>query len=940
VILGEGGGYNEYIDSKPFRPYAAAGSKLEEVFREASSQLSRPITRSQFLIYNVVNCHPPGDKLAGQSYEQDAIAHCSRYVDAVVGGFYTDKIKTTLALGNIPLKFLTGFSGVAKEKQSITHLRGFVYQGKYGYVVPGLHPSGIKRGQPHLTPLLVEDLKKALAVANGTYTDFPKHPSFREPNYNIAPSLEDAWGYYYRARDNVNLIIGYDIETKESDTEEDERDDLTSNEITQTQFSLGMHEGIALPGSPEYMEVARAMMALPNVKVGHYVWHYDNPIMKANQFVINGKIIDTLWMFKHWHPSLPRGLQSVASLFDFPFPWKHLFGVNLPFYGCADVAVLHYILNRLPKLMTDRGVFRGYARHVVKLNPIFVKASERGIPVSETRWEQVKSEFEVEREKINTELQKVIPDELRNIRPKRKDKDTGELDYGYIRDPKLVREAAETYTNIAPILVSQNKKVVPFDVYVNRKHHATLTADDDNSDLVYADFKNGSETVKRWCIVENFKASSTQLQRYLKYRQGQIEKEIESLKQEREVIHGGRNPALTDKINHLKGLFDDYEIPIHLKTRRPTTSKQELEEIYFNTGDEVLEQTVRVRSLDTNLNNFLPNWKPKKDGRAHPIYGYTAPTGQINSWKPNSQNCSKHTEYGKRFRAIIEAPPGYCFVEADKKSFHVAMMGYNAKDKDYIRFSQIDPHSTFGSYIDPSIIGCSISLKWSDEEIKLASAEFKTRSKDRVIKDPSHGIDVRQSLAKPTILGNQLELGAKKLQRQNQRYIKTVAEADKFQKMIASLFPKPELYKTQIKEIAFRQRYLINEFARIQYFYDVFAFHYDKKRLKWTRKDGEGAREPIAFRIQSPSFGMIDEELLELDRLGVCNEHNFLVTIHDSLMFMPEIRKRDKCIELVHNVMSRPCKQLVNEATGPEGLVVAVEISVGQNWRDMEEIKI
>src|ERR1035441_5696413 len=101
-------------------------------------------------------------------------------------------------------------------------------------------------------------------------------------------------------------------------------------------------------------------------------------------------------------------------------------------------------------------------------------------------------------------------------------------------------------------------------------------------------------------------------------------------------------------------------------------------------------------------------------------------------------------------------------------------MGYCANDKNYIRFSQIDPHSILGSYIDTSIIGQSISLKWSDSDILLAASEFKKRCKQHKAKDPQHNVDVRQELAKPTVLGNQLELGPKKLQRQNRRFIEWV----------------------------------------------------------------------------------------------------------------------------------------------------------------------
>jgi hypothetical protein len=54
---------------------------------------------------------------------------------------------------------------------------------------------------------------------------------------------------------------------------------------------------------------------------------------------------------------------------------------------------------------------------------------------------------------------------------------------------------------------------------------------------------------------------------------------------------------------------------------------------------------------------------------------------------------------------------------------------------------------------------------------------------------------------------------------------------------------------------------------------------------------------------------------------------------------MPRDKEVDKCIEEVLEVMNAPCGVLVNEATGKEGLRVKSEVSVGQNWRDMEEVK-
>ncbi len=950
AILGEALGWNEYIDGLPFRPQAQAGSKLEEAFRLAAKEMGQPVTRSQFLIYNTVNCHPPGDKLAGMSYEQGAIEHCSKNVDSVVGGFKTGFNKTILALGNIPLKALTGVSGIADEKQSISHLRGFVFQSKYGLVVPSLHPSFIRRGNNHLTPLLVEDLKRALNVARGLYTSYQFHNDYKPPVYQTSPGLDEAQSFYYKVKDNPRACLTYDIETpRTGNIDEDERDDLEDKDITLIQFSIRKGTGIAFPYRDDYIGLVSRLLALPNIKANHNTWNFDNPRLRAKGHIFNGLVHDTMWMWKHFYPKLPRGLQSVASMLGFPFPWKHLYGSQLEYYGCADVDAVQWIIAALPKMMNAKGVWggegRGYVNHVLKIHPILERASDVGIPVSEEEWEKVGVDFRERRKGLDGELQKAIPDEIRNIKPRRKDKETGNLDYGYIREPKTVGIESDNYERLSEKLRGQGRNCISFEEFLYRKHN-----------LAYCEFENVvggvGEKFSRWAVVEPFKPSggaTGQLVKYLKWKREQIQKEIDVTKEYRDREFGGRNPELTGKIRDLQELWDDYEIPKDLKSKKETTNKKELEEMFLNTGDPVLEQVVKIRSLDTNLNNYLPNWKPGKDGRVHTTWGFTAPTGQKDARNPNILNLSKHTEYGNEFRGMVEAPKGYCFVEFDKKSFHVGTLGYCANDKDYIRYSQLDPHSILGSYIDPSILGGSISLRWSDADILVATKEFKKKCKEHKNKDKQHNIDVRQELAKPTVLGNQLELGPKKLQRQNRRFITysykqqrilnrgTGLSAEELQDILNGLFPKVPPYKVRVKEKAFIDKYLINEFGFVQQFYDVFTFSFNKKTLKWDRREGEGAREPIAFRVQGCAFGMMDVEVLEMEEKGLCEEFNFCNTIHDSNVFLPEIGKRDRCIEEVYKIMNQPCKYLVNEATGPEGLVIGSEVAVGFNWKGYDE---
>src|ERR1035437_3629106 len=942
VLLGEKGGYNEYIDALPFRPYAQGGSKLEEVFKLVQRDTGQPCTRKQFRIYNCINCCPP-ESVRGE-LERNAVAYCSPNVDIVLDGFHTPLQKTILALGNVPLVSLTGMSGVAEEKQSISHLRGFVFESKYGLVVPSYHPNFVKRGNNHLTPMLVEDMKRALSVAKGLYGGYPSHKDYVAPSYQTSPGLDEAWSFYYKVKDNSKLVLSYDIETNETGAiDEDERDELESTEIILVQFSIGKGTGIALPYTPIYIGIIEKLFELPNIKANHNTWNFDNPRLRAKGIKIEGKVHDTMWMFKHWHPRLPRGLQSVASMFGFPFPWKHLYSSKLEWYGCADVDAVQWIIATLPKLMKARGIWGGYMEHVYNVHPILDRASVVGIPVSEDKRVALDIEFRAKRKEIHKELQGNIPDEIRNIKPRRK-LENGEVDYGYIREPKTVGDCYQEYQRLSERLRGEGRHVVSFEDYLYRKHgiaNAEFEGVDDNT--------KSRVRVNRWCKIEEFKASSVQLIRYLKWKQQEIRGEAEKLRQLRQELHGGRDPDLTGKINDLEELAEDYEVPVSLKTKKETTAKGELEEMFINTGDPVLERVVRIRSYDTNITNYIPNWKPAKDGRVHTTWGFTAPSGQFDARRPNILNCSKHTEFGNEFRGIIEAPKGRVFVEFDKKSFHVGTLGYCANDKSYIRFSQIDPHSILGSYIDPSVIGGSISLKWSDSEIKEAAAKFKKLCKIHKSKDPQHNVDVRQELAKPTVLGNQLELGPKKLQRQNRRFIEyiykrqrlagggTGLSAEELQNMIAGLFPKEQIYKAQIKEKAHIEKFLVNEFGRIQFFYDVFNFSYSKKMGKWTKKDGDGARDPIAFRVQSTAFGLIPDELRECERQGLCEEPQFIDTIHDSLVFLPEVGKRDKCIERVFEIMNKPCSKLVNEATGPEGLKISVEVAVGSNWKSYNE---
>lgn len=162
LIIGEALGFEENIDGLPFRPKAQAGSKLEECIKSAG------YTRSDFRLWNIIACQPPGNKLVGQWYEGRAIDSCKQYLKKVVEGLEVKenaKRKVILALGNTAFKNLTG------NNSSVLDVMGYCFPSKIGLfpeiytVIASLHPSYIKRGNAHLTPLLTEHIRKAVEIA-------------------------------------------------------------------------------------------------------------------------------------------------------------------------------------------------------------------------------------------------------------------------------------------------------------------------------------------------------------------------------------------------------------------------------------------------------------------------------------------------------------------------------------------------------------------------------------------------------------------------------------------------------------------------------------------------------------------------------------------------------------------------------------------------------
>lgn len=346
LVVAEASGKEEGMEGRPLIEWAASGSIFEKAIR------SKNWRRDDFWITNCIRCRPPSNILVGAEYEQQAIDHCRPNLDAVIE---SRKPRAIVALGATPLRELTGFSG---GKRSISYVRGFGLQSRYGIPVIGsLHPAFLSRGNTKYLSLLMHDIQQAILFADGRkqlVTDPSQH-------VRVRVGVEALRELYEEAKADPTLWIAYDIETDESlkgdeselteferaseefednggyleeggsDEPSSEFGESTNDEgrgtdssaldvsrarINSIQFALYSDEGVFADwGDREVRQLARLILGLSNPKVGFNSWLFDDPILKREGINIVGPAHDCRWMFKSLQPDLPAHLQGVAGLY-------------------------------------------------------------------------------------------------------------------------------------------------------------------------------------------------------------------------------------------------------------------------------------------------------------------------------------------------------------------------------------------------------------------------------------------------------------------------------------------------------------------------------------------------------------------------------------------------------------------------------------------------
>ena len=819
--------------------------------------------------------------------------------------------RAIVAMGDEAQSKLTGWSG---GKRATKYTRGYELPSWTGRpVVPTFDPEQVVQGQWKLLSLMMHDIGVAMgaAMGRGGVVHDPKGMVDYKEGVGALRELVAA------AKAIPSALIAFDLETHGSQTEDEDetiefsRDDNEDEEegagaddaggpimgqpdsggghrrsaldtsrasITTVQFSLAPGTGVSAEWSPVVRELSCELMRLGNQVAGHNSWLFDRPILLNHDVPVPILTDDTMWMWHHMQPDLPAHLQGVASIVRFPFPWKHMAGSDLQFYGAADVDAVQWIMRGLPRDMKRLGLWDCYLRYVRAFRSILEDMEKRGIPVSREKLAELREWLKVEIGKMDERLQVAVPREI--CLPEKK-----EPYKGIPNDAKAAIKLAH------PAIVGLAKA----------KQGAALKA------LTLDD------PIVRQCIEA----------RGYGVRDGAVWKE------DKQPFNPRSPLQILSYLRH-----QNYPIPKRFRDGKDSTADKELERLEVKTGDEVIKLTRGIRAYSKMGNAYAGKvredgqveggWYPGPDGRLRPTVTYGPASGQLAARNPNCMTTPKRrAELAFKFRKCIEAEPGHRILEIDYRAFHARTLGREAQDPAYYRLADLDVHSFVAGHIvhHPGIETC---LSMPDDDLRQYLGEIKKKHKA-----------IRDFKAKPCILGIGFKMGARRLYFENRDTMADEAEAKRLLDLIKDLFKPVFKWQDAICEEADRKHYLINAWGAIRWAWDIFKWQ--RVDGEWRRSSSRDAEKVVAFLPSSNAHYMLRDKLMQLNELGLLEKYEFILPIHDALLFHCPTNLIDEAAFNIKAMLEAPVKQLTDAIVAPSGFTCSSETSVGSNWANWHE---
>lgn len=328
-----------------------------------------------------------------------------------------------------------------------------------------------------------------------------------------------------------------------------------------------------------------------------------------------------------------------------------------------------------------------------------------------------------------------------------------------------------------------------------------------------------------------------------------------------------------------------------------------------------------------------------RDGKVHTSFSHNPSTLRLASQGPNLQNLPRpskdKTALQNLIRNMIIAEPGTIFGARDFGGIEAVLVGYDAKDKDYIRLALRDVHSFYTAYalnqLDGRVSGNDLPLlSWNDEKLFTRLAEIKSEFKEdrnNLYKHLVHAINFGQGPP-----------GAQEKIYKETNIVYPVKMIGRLMYIYKELFPAIPTWHKTVRMQAHEAGLLRNAFGYVHRFNAVYS--YKKNPLgEWDKVPGDDAEAVLAFRPQSNAAGIMKESLLDL----YCNYYEEVgqylrLTIHDEILWQCPEDKQDEVDSIVAGVMEKPREQLPLPASYNLGshLFIYSEGKKGHRWGEMK----
>jgi hypothetical protein len=559
----------------------------------------------------------------------------------------------------------------------------------------------------------------------------------------------------------------------------------------------------------------------------------------------------------------------------------------LDFYGAADVDAVQRIMLGLPKSLERLGLLQGYERYVKNFRPVLAAMERRGIPVSKTKLEELRTWLSQEIQRMDSALQPMIPSEWKGRK--------------YWKTwPHDCKEAVEEYKQGQVAIIKQE--------YEELGKKLTKKA----TNLV----------VKPADLPAYHRDAITEWLGY-KWEGDLLYKEIDF------------NPRSSQQIlSYIKA--KGYPVPLRFKDKEETTSDKELERLEAKTKDPVLTLVRGIRAYSKMGNAYAGKlledgsieggWQPGPDGRLRATITFGPATGQLSSRNPNIMTTPKRrAELANKFRQCIVAEPGYKLVELDYTAFHARTLGLAAQDAAYMKLAAMDIHSFVAGHMI-RYPGIETALTLSDADLKHLLEEIKSKHKN-----------VRNFKAKPAILGIGFKMGKRRLYYENRDSYESEAEAGKLISLLQALFPNVFKWQDDICEKADKDGRLINSWGACRWFWDVMKW--TMRDGRWIRSTGRDAEKATAYLPSSNAHFMLRDKLLQANDKGWLECYGLINVIHDAVLFHCPDKLVDECIHNIKQLLEAPVLQMADPKVAPNGFTCGAEAMVGPDWSKMEDVK-